>query len=190
MTKCRSEGELRASLDREMPQSDLEAMAAHLAICVGCSGRLSILERRATAVSAMIDELQCGAPVAVPVRPSAWRWLAAGAALAAGLSAVFLIYPRRETPPPPAVHAAVSQPVPAVSAKPPAAVREPRPAVARKRPPEVQYFFALDDDPIDMGVVQRVALGPASVPADVIFSPDGRARAIRLVSNASFGGQQ
>ena len=45
-------------------------------------------------------------------------------------------------------------------------------------------FMALDDDPIDAGVVLRVALA-AGQQADVIYSSDGRPRAIRLVSEAT-----
>jgi len=39
----------------------------------------------------------------------------------------------------------------------------------------------LDDGPIESGIVMRVTV-PGSTPADILFSPDGRARAIRLVS--------
>jgi hypothetical protein len=42
-------------------------------------------------------------------------------------------------------------------------------------------FIALDDEPIESGIVMRVEL-PGSTPADIVFSPDGRARAVRLVS--------
>jgi hypothetical protein len=59
------------------------------------------------------------------------------------------------------------------------APRHSRRQPARARPP-ADYYLALDDDPIETGVVMRVALGPAEVPADVIFDQDGRARAIRL----------
>jgi hypothetical protein len=58
-----------------------------------------------------------------------------------------------------------------------------------ERPPKAtptEYFLALDDDPIDMGVVMRVALDTGdAVQADVIFDADGRARAIRPVSTNS-----
>jgi hypothetical protein len=56
----------------------------------------------------------------------------------------------------------------------------------RKAPAAAQpdYFLALDDDPIDMGVVMRVALDSAAdLQADVIFDADGRPRAIRPVTN-------
>jgi hypothetical protein len=46
-------------------------------------------------------------------------------------------------------------------------------------------FVALDDEPIDTGVVVRVAVGPNQVQADVIVGPDGRARAFRLVGGPS-----
>ena len=51
--------------------------------------------------------------------------------------------------------------------------------------PRVEYYVALDDEPIEAGVVVRVGLGGGQVPADVIFGPDGRARAIRLVNDNS-----
>ncbi|MGO9258088.1 MAG: zf-HC2 domain-containing protein [Bryobacteraceae bacterium] len=46
-------------------------------------------------------------------------------------------------------------------------------------------FVALDDDPIDAGVVMRVALAEGRMQADVIYSQDGRPRAIRLVNDAT-----
>ena len=49
--------------------------------------------------------------------------------------------------------------------------------------PSVEYYVALDDEPIEAGVVVRVGFGGGQVPADVIFGPDGRARAIRLVND-------
>jgi hypothetical protein len=51
------------------------------------------------------------------------------------------------------------------------------------RASEVRYFIPLDNEPVDAGTVVRVVLGPYEVPADVIFGPDGRARAIRLVGD-------
>ena len=46
-------------------------------------------------------------------------------------------------------------------------------------------FVALDNEPIDTGLVVRVALGPEQVQADVIIAPDGRPRAYRLVEEPS-----
>jgi anti-sigma factor RsiW len=69
----------------------------------------------------------------------------------------------------------------------------PRHVVASNRPQaapaslprasEVRYFIPLDNEPVDAGTVVRVVLGPYEVPADVLFGPDGRARAIRLVGD-------
>jgi anti-sigma factor RsiW len=53
-----------------------------------------------------------------------------------------------------------------------------QPAMAASQAP----FVALDDEPIGEGIVVRMAWGPNQIPADVIFSADGRARAFRLVS--------
>jgi hypothetical protein len=49
---------------------------------------------------------------------------------------------------------------------------------------ESDDFVSLDDEPISTGVVLRVELGPKGVPADVIFGPDGRPHAIRLVNQS------
>jgi hypothetical protein len=46
-------------------------------------------------------------------------------------------------------------------------------------------FVALDNEPIDAGLVVRVAFGPNNLQADVIVSADGRARAYRLVKSSS-----
>jgi hypothetical protein len=56
-----------------------------------------------------------------------------------------------------------------------------RAAARRARPTPVQYYMALDEEPIDTGVVMRVAL-PSGMQADVIVDGDGRARAIRPIS--------
>ena len=47
-----------------------------------------------------------------------------------------------------------------------------------------QRFVVLDDEPIETGLVVRVAIGPQQVEADVIVGPDGRARAYRLVGDS------
>jgi hypothetical protein len=55
-----------------------------------------------------------------------------------------------------------------------------------QKPAETDYYLALDDEPIDMGVVMRVALdSAASVQADVIFDAEGRPRAIRPLKPTS-----
>jgi len=42
---------------------------------------------------------------------------------------------------------------------------------------------AMDNEPIDAGLVVRVSLGPDNVQADVIITAGGRARAYRLVND-------
>jgi anti-sigma factor RsiW len=60
----------------------------------------------------------------------------------------------------------------------------PKPAPVPK--PEVaRPFIALDNEPIETGMVVRVAFGPDQVLADVIITPDGRPRAYRLVDNTT-----
>jgi hypothetical protein len=51
----------------------------------------------------------------------------------------------------------------------------------RVKPPQVEYYLALDDEPIDTGIVMRAALDGAGVQADVIFDAEGRPRAIRTI---------
>jgi hypothetical protein len=85
--------------------------------------------------------------------------------------------PTVETPAPsrPAVEASLMTPV----AIPAPRVRRPRIQTVSQSP--VQYYMALDEEPIDTGLVMRVAL-PSGMQADVIVDGDGRARAIRPVS--------
>ena len=52
MTKCWSEGELRAYLDRELPTGDMQQVAAHLGECTACDGLCTELSGRAAHVSA------------------------------------------------------------------------------------------------------------------------------------------
>jgi hypothetical protein len=116
-----------------------------------------------------------------------WVWTGAAVALAAGLAIAAMLLPKREPvkmvqqPPVPAPQATQQeQPVeiPMVTAS---AVPRAVP-VARKprRTASADPFIALDDEPIESGIVMRVEL-PGSTPADIVFSPDGRARAVRLV---------
>jgi hypothetical protein len=61
----------------------------------------------------------------------------------------------------------------------------PKPAPPARPVAVERPFVALDNDPIETGMVVRVALGPDQVLADVIVAPDGRPRAYRLVESAS-----
>ena len=82
--------------------------------------------------------------------------------------------------PPPAPVAVQEAPAAeAVVAAPVLPVR--RAAARRARPAPVQYYMALDEEPIDTGLVMRVALA-SGMQADVIVDGDGRARAIRPIS--------
>ena len=54
-----------------------------------------------------------------------------------------------------------------------------------RRSPPKQVFFALDDEPIESGMVMRVGLPSGELVADVIVGPDGRARAIRIVNDGT-----
>jgi anti-sigma factor RsiW len=160
MKACWTEGELRAYLDRELPAAGREAVAAHLAECGECDLRYREIAARADRVTAALGALAQG--IAPGGRKTAarrlrvWpRWTAA-VGIAAGL-AVLLIRP---------------------------AVKPPAPAVALEKVAiEKGDFKALDNEPIDAGLVVRVSLGPNNVQADVIISADGRARAYRLVNN-------
>ncbi len=192
MTQCWSEGELRAYLDHELPSRDMERVAAHIQECSGCGGVFLELTERAKRLRGWMDALpEADAPVRIPPAPrrlqtrGRWAGAAAGFAAAVLLGVVLLpkrggeivVMPRVVVPKSPA-----SGP-PAVS---PAIIRRETPrAVPVKPKPQVQYYVALDNEPIETGLVVRVGLNGGQVPADVIVGPDGRARAIRLVSENS-----
>jgi hypothetical protein len=61
----------------------------------------------------------------------------------------------------------------------------PKPAPPPKTAQVARPFIALDNEPIETGMVVRVAFGPDQVQADVIITPDGRPRAYRLVEDPS-----
>jgi hypothetical protein len=84
-------------------------------------------------------------------------------------------------PPPVAATAAAMTPAPVEPAERPAPRRARR---VRASAPEPDYFVALDDEPFESGVIMRVDVKPGNVQADIVFGPDGRAHAFRLV-NAS-----
>jgi anti-sigma factor RsiW len=200
MTNCWSEGALRAWLDRELPAEDMKAVAAHLGECSVCDAACTELAARASRVFSMLETLG-EADVAVKVRPmplrtgSRWLWPGAAVALAAGLAIASFVVPKFQERPEPAPVARVLRPAPSVLPVPPVETIETAPvpaahsAVARISPrkptpkPAGDYFLALDDEPIESGVIMRVAIEPGNAQADIVFDPGGRARAIRLVSN-------
>jgi len=204
MKECWSEGELRAYIDGELTAAEMERVKLHLETCSGCGDAWAGLAGRAQRVSALMGSLAEARPgVAVmPVRKrrAVWRWAGAAAALAAGLLAGIRLLPKHPQPevaiaptPQPAVQSASTVLPPVLTPEPVATVERARPvkavAARRQRPlaaaavPGGGPFLALDDEPIDSGVVWRVELGPRAVPADVIVGADGRPRAIRLVNS-------
>jgi anti-sigma factor RsiW len=157
MTECWNEGDLRAYADRELPPAEMEKLAAHLRSCGGCETRYRALAERAERVGAWMAELRAPGPVATAktVRPVR-TWPRWAAALAAAAGLAFILMNPGGKPAVPQGAAVLSR-----------------------------QFVALDDEPIDTGVVVRVAVGPNQVQADVIIGPDGRARAFRLVGGPS-----
>ena len=195
MTECWSEGALRAYLDRELPTEDMQRVAAHLGECKVCDGLCTELAARAAHVSALLEllpEWSAAMPRPAVVAKRRPNWIGIAAALAAGLAvaaylladrtpreAIVLPTPVRVATPPPVATAAVEViPVPPEAPVPRRARRPRRPA------PEQAYFVALDDEPFESGVIMRVDVKPGNVQADIVFGPDGRAHAFRLVNAA------
>lgn len=203
MKECWRDGDLRAYLDGELSPAEMARVAAHMAECHECEARFDEVAGRAGLVSGLLESLAELEPRAIERKPQPlrrWRrWAVAGAAIAAGLAAAAMVIPRN---PPPPESAAVSEPrntpipsrrasVPAGTtaaetrvvspeAPPTAPARStPRPPRRRQLPRDV--FLALDDEPIETGVLVRMTLGDEQIPADVVFGKDGRARAIRLI---------
>jgi hypothetical protein len=204
MRQCWSEGELRAYLDRELPPGDIQRAAAHLQECTACDDLCRELAARAAHVAALVDllpELEAetlAVPVRMPRRASGSGprigWVGAAVALAAAMGIVAYLVPQRQTErvtavvaPPPATAAVMSAPTaPTATTAPKApamAVRPARNTVRRatRTVPEAGDFVALDDEPFESGIIMRVAVTPGKTQADIVFGPDGRARAFRLV---------
>ena len=208
MTNCWSEGALRAYLDRELSPADMKAVTAHLGECSACDALCAELAGRAARVFALLETLP--EPEVISMRPapsptpSRWLWPGAAVALAAGLAIASIVVKQRDIPAPVAINtpavqptAPVERPEPAVTGaaeaigtiRPVTTAPQARQAVAkglRRKPaaaPEMDYFVALDDQPIESGVIMRMAIQPGNAQADIVFDPAGRARAIRLVSN-------
>ena len=193
MTQCWPEGALRAYLDGELPTGDMQQVAAHLGECRVCDGLCRELAARVAHVSALMELLPeqgeaMPRPTGVPRRRA--NWIGVAVALAAGLAVAAYLLPDRHpretlvrpapTPAPPAVAAAAAvTPAPAEAPEPPPPRRPHR---VRPTAPEPAYFVALDDEPFESGVIMRMDVKPGTVQADIVFGPDGRARAFRLVN--------
>ena len=195
MSRCWSDGELRAWLDRELAVPEGADVERHLVECADCAERLRILDDRAKRVGALMSSLaetvQAARVTPIPVRRPLWRWTGIPAAIAAGVTLAFLLAPRAQRPVVQTPRAASAPEVPAIKplAPPPAMAQTRRRAASpvRPRPQSTgDYYLALDDDPIDTGVVMRVALD-GNLQADVIFDSQGRARAIRPVKESAQG---
>jgi anti-sigma factor RsiW len=155
MTECWNDGDLRAYMDRELAPEATKKLSTHLAECAHCEARYRELTARAEWVGASLAELRASETAVAP-RPRRRRWPQWAAALTAAAGlALLLLNPGARTP--------VPQGTAGLS----------------------RQFVALDNEPIDTGMVVRVAVGPDQVQADVIIGPDGRARAFRLVSGPS-----
>jgi len=188
MTQCWSEGELRAYLDHELSARDMERVAAHIHECSGCEGVCVELAERASRLRDWMDALpDADAPVRIPAAPrrvqTGRRWAGVAAGLAAASLLGVVLLPKRGGEIVVAPKAVLPKsPVPAPPPVNPAIIRREIPRAAPVKPkPQVQYYVALDNEPIETGLVVRVGLNGGQVPADVIVGPDGRMRAIRLV---------
>ena len=182
MSRCWNEGEWRAWLDGELEPVEMDAAREHLATCAACALLLDQVEARAHRVSARMALLD-----RLPEKPAAPRRAVTGGrpaaivalALAAALALAFVLQPRRtpgaRTVPPPAPTQSamvVESPVPIPVV----------PAPLRRAPPKshVDYYLGLDSEPIETGVVVRVALEDGLL-ADVIVDEQGRPRAVRPI---------
>lgn len=198
MNQCWSEGEIRAYLDGELPPRDMTRLAEHLAECVECAAVESDLAARRDRISALLEvipEPEMVVPLPkLPARSGIGRGITTAiVALAAAAAIAFFLLPRRTEkpvvqalPPPRVAPTPAPAPPPAPVTVKPAVIRRlvPRKKAAPAKP-QVQDYVALDNEPIETGVVVRVGLEEGRLPADVIFGPDGRARAIRLVNYSS-----
>jgi anti-sigma factor RsiW len=195
--------------DMERVSAHLAECASCEALADEIAGRAS---RVAALIGALPEPEQV---VWIPRRATAVRrasrraqWAAAAMVLAAGLALILWMVPQRSErtltpvrlatgservkvepnrPAPVQLSAELPAVQPVPSLTPAQSVQPARTVAARpaRRAQPRQVFFSLDDEPIETGVVVRVALGPAQIPADVVFGADGRAHAIRLVSNLS-----
>jgi hypothetical protein len=169
------------------------------------------LAGRASRVAGMMAALEKGASIIPmpPIRPiahtPAWRAVAAIGAIAAGLAIAALTVAHRDTSKPQDANA--TNPNPVASLTPPgvpaqqvspthprhhpwrgpeqraAAMTPPAPSAGQPTDTDQAYFLALDDEPIETGIVMRVASPSGDFQADVIVGPDGRAHAIRIVND-------
>ncbi len=214
MSTCWTEGDLRASLDGELEAASAALLTAHLAECASCEALRRQLAGCASRVAGLMAVLEESAPLAaiipmppiIPMPRRSWRGVAAIGAMAAGLAIAALTVALRPasnnakhatatypnpvaslpTPDVPAQHVSLTHPR-HTRPEPRAAVFTPTAAPAAAQPADTGngYFLALDDEPIETGIVMRVASPSGDFQADVIVGPDGRAHAIRIVTDGN-----
>jgi hypothetical protein len=160
----------------------MEAVERHLTECRQCSALSAELSVRAAYVGALMGALQQRpkAPARAP-RTAPRRAIAAALVLAAAcLLLIALVHKPVEVGQAGSLRRIVNPPTPVVQiATTPQPRASLRAAHVSKRPSAVRYYLALDDDPIESGVVLRVTLPDSGLLADVIFDEQGRPRAVR-----------
>ncbi len=202
MSEHKQEGDLRAWLDSELPPAEVASVTTHLNECAACVALRDELFARASRVANAMSILaltempvQFTAPV-IAMRPvrSIWRWAMPVAALAASLLIAMFLWSKHSSVPAPAPDRAVVRTVPSrVPSRVPATpvvveAKFQKPRIARTGQPEkseTETFMALDDEPIETGMVVRVSTESGDVQADVIVGPDGRAHAIRILNSGT-----
>ena len=196
MSECWDEGGLRAYFDRELPPEDLSRIAAHIGVCAECHAPIQRIGRARGA--GVLDDERSGLRPDAARRPLPSRRVGFSRGLGA-LRSHLRPQPRwRSSGFRNALRSRGQWPRPqrrSARLGPFRRRRRTRPRrrrlCTRKRQrhakaAETDYYLALDDEPIDMGVVMRVALdSAAAVQADVIFDAEGRPRAIRPVKQGS-----
>jgi hypothetical protein len=192
MKQCWPDGDLRAFRDGELPRERQERIAGHLEVCGACGTRYRELSERAARVSTLMAMLPETAPAAaIPILPArahhGRQWAVAALSLVAAMAVGFVVLPKRDVVRPAPVAKAPAPVAPVVPEAPVETAAVPvrpvaRPAGAR-RPILREDFLRLDDEPLETGTVVRIGAENGDVQADLILGPDGRAHAIRVVSN-------
>lgn len=185
MKDCWPDGDLRAYIDGELSPDSREAIAAHMEACSACGKRYRELSARAVWVSDVMALSRSLSEVAPPLPVRRLRprlWPAAILPLAAVIAIAFLMLPKRApVRPAPVVAEVTVPPAPVETAAPVVHSVVHRPAPRRPAPDE--EFVRLDDDPIETATIVRISADNGALQADLIVGPDGRAHAIRIVSN-------
>ncbi|HJT87220.1 MAG TPA: zf-HC2 domain-containing protein, partial [Bryobacteraceae bacterium] len=96
MTRCWSEGELRAHLDGELPAGDMRRVEEHLRGCAACADLHAAMAARAARITALLEALPFEPAEVRRARPRyAKKTAGAVLGLAASLALAFVTLPRR-----------------------------------------------------------------------------------------------